>query len=251
MKKLNRLIFLLIFIYSGQALCNIAKPLSDKSDNFDGDGPLLGYTINNASALPDVSRENGRYKAYLFNNSGNRTLHYKKYQGRLDAKLLSFPFEFIARNIGIGTPSDTQTPPAAVRGFNFAGVQVHVLELESRNSSHIVIGHRGKTAFTIEGKNTVNGKSSVDDMGKNILPTGRADIRVVGNADRSLTIYWQQPEQKVDNWKLYNGYKKGNGKLPGNAPKYGPQVYVGLITYAQGKKGLPFVGTCDAIEIYE
>lgn len=247
-----KIIFLLFFLaLYNQVIANQGLMLSNKSDDFNGSGSLTDYIINNADALTEVEQVNGRYRANLTNNSNNKTLHYKKFQGRLDAKRLSFPFEFIARNIGIGTQSNSQHPPQPNKGYNFAGVQVHVLDLESRNSSHIVIGHRGKTTFTIEGKNTVNGASTVDDMGKNILPLGRADIRVIGNADRSLTIYWQPPEQKKDNWQLYNGYKKGNGKLPGTSPKYEAEVYVGLITYAQGKKGLPFVGTCDSIEIYE
>jgi len=251
MNYLKILVLISSVAFSSQSISKEKLILSDKSDSFDGTGSLVGYTTNNANALPDIKRADGRYRANLTNNSNNVTLHYKKHQGRLDAKRLTFPFEFIARNIGIGTQSNSQQPLQPNKGYNFAGVQIHVLDLESPNSSHIVVGHRGKTTFTIEGKNTVNGKSMVDDMGKNILPLGRADIRVVGNANRSLTIYWQPPEQKEDNWQLYDGYKKGNGKLPGSSPKYEADVYVGLITYAQGKKALPFVGTCDSIEIYE
>jgi hypothetical protein len=47
-----------------------------------------------------------------------------------------------------------------------------------------------------------------------------------------------------DDWKPY----KGTGKLSGPAPKFGQEVYVGLITYAVGETGVPFVGTCDAFE---
>ena len=36
--------------------------------------------------------------------------------------------------------------------------------------------------------------------------------------------------------------------LPGQAPDYPNAVYVGLITYAFGTNGVPFVGTADAIE---
>jgi len=112
------------------------------------------------------------------------------------------------------------------------------------------VGHRGSTGFTIEGKNTLNGNSAVNDIGANMAPDGRADIRIVGNEDRSLTVYWQLPNlnnQTVeDNWSLYG---RDGGRLPGNAPTYSQKVYIGLITYAFGSKGLPFVGTCDAVEI--
>ncbi len=220
------------------------------SDDFAGDGPLINYTTNNASSLRDVARVNNRYRANLTNNTNDITLHFNDYQGRLDAKLVNFPFEYIARNIGIGTQRNSQTAPGAFGDpFIFAGIQIHVTSLNSLNSSHIVVGHRGSTAFTVEGKNTVNGNSTVTDEGFNAAPAGRADIRVVGNANQTLTVYWQQPNPnpgvQADNWRLYNG----TGLLPGNAPDYGAAAYIGLITYAQGTTGVPFVGTCDSVQL--
>jgi hypothetical protein len=134
-------------------------------------------------------------------------------------------------------------------------VQVHDFDLNSVNSSHVVVGHRGDTGFTIEGKNTVNGNSSVNDNGENSAPLGRADIRVVGNSDRSLTVYWQTPNlahlTQQDTWILYGPtwMTQPDGTLPGTTPTYGNSVYVGLITYAFSNTGVPFVGTCDSIEI--
>ncbi len=219
---------------------------NDLSDDFEVDGDLTGFVTNNASSLPDVTKVNGRYRANLTNNDDNVTLHFNQNQGRLDAKLLTFPFEFIARNIGIGTQQDSQTPPGHEGNeFIFSGVQVHVLDLDSPNSSHVVVGHRGGNGFTIEGKNTLNGSSSVNDAGANIVPDGRADIRIVGDENNTLTVYWQLPGQTQDNWTLYNG----TGDLPGQAPSYADSVYVGLITYAFELNGIPFVGTCDGIEI--
>ena len=231
---------------------SIASSSNAVSDDFSGTGELIGYTTNNASDLPDVTRTNGRYRANLVNNAGNITLHFNNRQGRLDAKLVTFPFDYIARNIGIGTQGDSQTPPpGSGNPYIFAGIQVHVPDLESRNSSHLVVGHRGGTSFTIEGKNTVNGSSTVDDQGINVAPDGRSDIRIVGNNDRSLTVYWQAPNftgsTTNDSWTLY----RGTGNLPGTAPVYGSSVYIGLITYAQDSQGLPFVGTCDAIEFIQ
>jgi len=220
------------------------------TDTFEGTGPLVDYVTNNESALPEVSRVDGRYKAVLTDNTGNITLHFNQEQGRLDAKLVAFPFEFIARNIGIGTLEDSQSPPIASNSpFSFAGVQVHVTDFNSINSSHVFVGHRGNTGFTIEGKNTLNGNSAVNDIGANTAPAGRADIRIIGNSDRTLTVSWQIPnldyENTADNWTLY----RNTGNLPGTAPEYGESVYIGLITYVYGNKGVPFVGTCDAIQI--
>lgn len=220
------------------------------TDAFTGSGDLLDYVTNNASALPETARVEGRYRAELTDNQGNVTLHYNGQQGRLDAKLVSFPFEFIARNIGIGTLEDSQVAPAPNGSpYIFAGVQVHVEDFASINSSHVVVGHRGGTSFTIEGKNTLNGSSSVNDIGSDTAPEGKADIRIVGTTDKTLTVYWQLPnlefEAVDDNWTLY----RNTGLLPGTEPAYGENVYVGLITYASGSNGVPFVGTCDAIQI--
>jgi len=224
--------------------------LASDLDLFDGNGALIGYTVNNESDLPDVARVDGRYRANLTDNSGNKTLHYNDVQGRLDAKLVSFPFEIIVRNIGIGTQADSQIAPIPTNSqyYIFAGIQVHVPDLSSKNSSHLVVGHRGSKTFTVEGKNTVNGSSSVDDAGQGVAPLGRADLRIVGNTDRSLTLYWQVPtSNQVDNWQLY----RGDGVLPGSTPSYPSSVYVGLITYAQGSTGVPFVGTADSFEIIQ
>ncbi|WP_420602147.1 hypothetical protein [Flagellimonas sp.] len=225
---------------------------SSVTDSFDGTGPLEDFVTNNETALPKVEQVDGRYRAELTDNANNKTLHFNDEQGRLDAKLVSFPFEFIARNIGIGTLDNSQTAPTPENSlYIFAGVQIHVETLNSLNSAHVVVGHRGNTYFTIEGKNTLDGSSSVNDIGANTVPDGRADIRVVGNQDRTITIHWQIPNldfnNTTDDWQLYNE----TGNLPGTAPEFDANVYVGLITYAYGTNGVPFVGTCDAIQIMD
>ncbi|TMM57356.1 hypothetical protein FEE95_12795 [Maribacter algarum] len=219
-------------------------------DSFDTDGDLIDYVTNNESALPNISSVSGRYRAVLDDNTNNITLHFHEDQGRIDAKPVTFPFEFIARNIGIGTLADSQTAPSPNGNpYLFSGVQVHDIDFNSINSSHVVVGHRGGAEFTIEGKNTVNGSSSVNDIGANTAPEGRADIRIVGTTERELIVYWQTPNLNYstteDNWNLY----RDTGDLPGATPAYGEEVYVGLITYAYGQTGVPFVGTCDAIQI--
>lgn len=230
------------------ARCERVASLTERlDDSFAGTGSLRGYTTNNPNAVPEVGRFEGRYLAPVTDNADNITLHFNEDQGRLDAKLVEFPFDIVVRNIGIGTLADSQTPPSgAGNPYIFAGVQVHVPDLDDRTSSHVVVGHRGSTHFTIEGKNTVDGDSTVDDDGADIAPAGRADIRVVGSADRTLTVSWQTPRAagQADDWTPY----RGTGRLPGLAPGYPGAVYVGLITYAFGSQGLPFVGTADAIE---
>ncbi len=224
-------------------------PTAQVSDDFAGTGPLVGYTTTNPEVLPNVGRVNDRYRAELTDNTRNRTLHFNAAQGRLDAKLVSFPFDYTARNIGIGTLTNSQNAPdPAGSTFMFSGVQVHTTDLAAADSAHVVVGHRGNTKFTIEGKNTVNGNSRVNDVGANTAPTGRADIRIVGNADRTLTVYWQPPNlgpASNDDWQLY----RGSGNLPGPTAAFGPSVYIGLITYAYGSGSVPFVGTADRVEL--
>lgn len=229
---------------------DLVEPAASFDDEFAGTGGLDGYVTNNADVLPDVGRVDGRYRAVLDDNTDDKTLHFWSSQGRLDARAVAFPFEYVARNIGIGTVADSQQAPApdGPDSFVFAGVQVHDLRPDERNSSHVVIGHRGGTTFTIEAKNTCDGESFVDDDGPGVLPAGRGDIRLVGNADRTITVSYQPPNPAPgttpDEWILY----RGTGDLPGTAPEYGAVVYIGIITYAQGDAGLPFVGTVDAIE---
>ena len=222
------------------------------ADDFAGSGPLIDYTTNNPDALPDVSRVDGRYRAVLTDNTANKTLHFHNAQGRLDARLVEFPFDYVARNIGIGTLADSQTAPEpnGHSAYVFAGVQVHHADLDARISSHVVIGHRGGTNFTVEGKNTNWGSSSVNDDGYGVAPLGRVDLRIVGNEDRTLTVYYQEPNTNpgvnADDWQPY----RGDGDLPGSDPAFGSSVYVGLITYAYGDNLVPFVGTADSIEDY-
>ncbi len=219
------------------------------SDSFAGTGPLVGYTTTKPEVLPQVGRVDGRYRAELTDNANNKTLHFNDNQGRLDAKLVTFPFDYVARNIGIGSLSDSQVAPnPAGSTFMFSGIQVHSTDLSAADSAHVVVGHRGNTKFTIEGKNTVGGQSSVNDIGASTAPNGRADIRIVGNSDRTLTVYWQTPNLGAganDNWQLY----RGTGRLPGSTAPFGGSVYIGLITYAFGTGSVPFVGTADSVSL--
>jgi hypothetical protein len=219
-------------------------------DKFEYEGPLHGFRSVRAEALPEVMGREGRYRAVLRENPDNRTLHFNENQGRLDAFPIRFPFEAIARNVGIGTPEDSQQAPSTDRhAFIFAGLQVHAPDLEVAESAHLVVGHRGSVQLTVEGKHTRGGISTVTDEGAGAAPLGRADLRIVGRADGSLRAYWQppnpQPGVQADDWRAYGG----DGRLPGRSPRLSGWGWVGLITYAQGESGLPFVGTADTFEL--
>jgi hypothetical protein len=194
-------------------------------DDFEGSGPLVDYVTDNAEALPDVARLDGRYRAHVVDNGQNQTMHFNEARGRIDAKLVAFPFDLVARNVGIGLPDDSQSMPAAGQdAVLFAGLEVHDTALEA--------------------KNTVAHVSQLSDTGDGTVPDARADIRLVGDANGHLTAYWQLPGTSPDNWTPY----RGDGELPGPQADFGDEVYVGLITYAGWSNGLPFVGTCDGLE---
>ena len=247
-----------VLVSFGLTACGLSAPAQENlgqvvfDDTFKINGPLKGYTTNNPEVVK-VSAKDGRYFAPIYDNSNEKTLHFNQYQGRLDAQLISFPFTLIARNIGIGTLENSQEMPAIDGApYIFAGVQVHTKALEERNSAHVVVGHRGQTYNTVEGKHTVNGKSWVTDVGVNKALHGRADLMIQGLPDKTLRVFWQPattdsgPRTK-DRWIAYAGH----GKLPGESPVFTEEVYVGLITYAFQDQGLPFVGTADQFQIFK
>lgn len=209
------------------------------------------FFTNQANSLPEVGMKCGRYTAELTDNSNNKTLHYNGAQGRFDGVLVEFPFKVIARNIGVA-PMNEPTNNHVLSGsaYMFAGMQVHHTNFNQYDSAHLVVGQRGNTRNTIEGKTTLSGNSSVNDIGAEQLPNGRADLMIEGLANGQLLAYWQLPntsgELANDDWQLYNG----TGQLPGTLPAWDSnQVYVGLITYAYGDAGIPFMGVSDSLSV--
>ena len=209
------------------------------------------FVTNQANALPQVGMKCGRYTAELTDNSNNKTLHYNGSQGRFDGVLVEFPFKVITRNIGIAPLNEPAANHVHSSGaYMFAGMQVHHTNFNQYDSAHLVVGQRGNTRNTIEGKTTQSGSSSVNDIGGEQLPDGRADLMIEGLANGQLRAYWQLPntsgESTNDNWQPY----RGTGQLPGTLPDWNSnQVYVGLITYAYGNSGLPFMGVADSLSV--
>ncbi len=255
-KKVKRKLVSVLFSL-GLTACGTNAPSEQEygtlifQDHFT-DEQLHDYIVNNPDAIPGVTTQSGRYYAPIMDNEKDKTLHFNQFQGRLDARKVSFPFTIIVRNIGIETLDNPEAMPTHHKDtYIFAGVQIHSLDLQSRTSSHVVVGHRGEQYNTVEGKNTFEGYSWVTDVGANKAANGKADILIQGLEDHSLKVFWQVPNPQVgvlkDRWLPYNAH----GKLPGDQPKYDDQVYVGLITYAQGSSGLPFAGTADSFSVYK
>jgi hypothetical protein len=165
---------------------------------------------------------------------------------------VKFPFEIRVRNIGIEDANIEGVPPGSNNNtYIFAGIQIHALNPDEVNSAHVVVGHRGNHPLTVEAKTTNNGLSQVNDIGASAVPLARADLRILGLEDGTIQIFWQSPNLSQDiaqdEWTPYYP----NGAFPGNMPKFGDEVVVGLITYAYFDQGLPFKGKADRIDIIE
>ncbi len=207
--------------------------------------------FNNNANLLVVKRDNRFYTELTTaaNGTGQDTTFFDLDQGQLNSREMTFPFEVIALDIGIGTIDTPLTSHPDNAGYNFCGLHVHQRSandtefLANVNSSHCVVGHRGGTHNCVEFKNTLAGSSSQGDTGYDSVPLGRADLRVTGSAAGLLTWYYKEPG--AANWLLING---GTGFPPGTQPTYGASVDVGIITYAYTNTGLDFAGTCESIQ---
>lgn len=245
---------------SNTALISVTVNTPSNSLSFDF-GCVLTPLINssglqnyNASALPNVGSLCGKYTAQVTENDNNKTLFFNGYQGRLDGVSVRYPFEAILRNVGIAPPNQPNAAHVTEgNAYNFVGLHIHHVDFDNVNSSHLVVGQRGRTINTIEGKMTRYGSSGVNDTGNNTLPNGRADIRLVMDGSGDITAYWQLPNLSLnkheDNWTPY----RGTGVLPGTKPEWGNsgQVIVGIITYSYHDEGVPFWGVAERLEINE
>jgi hypothetical protein len=231
------------------------------NDDFAGSGSLIGYTtLDDSGGYVSVARSNNRYRALVTGHPNNQsTTFYHADYGRGDYKELSFPFDVVVTNVGIGDPSNSQQAPIAQDGegrrrYAFAGLIIRNKANDAiRNFDYAfaVIGYRNTTQAVLEAKQTISNHSGVS-FASNVAQTGvtRADIRVVGHANRTLTLYHRPTGTTA--WNLY----RGDGVFPlsgGQNVAFDQNVYIGLVTYAwmnsQSMAFTPFVGTADSIEL--
>lgn len=232
------------------SLCSQTYPVSD---TFDGTGDLLGYTtilggtddgggVDTDNITP-IGRVNGRYRAELINSDSDATLFFNSNYGRGDYKTVTWPFEIIVRNVGVGTTANSQLAATAGGQYAFCGIQVR--NTGDNDYAHVVIGHRGGFPdFGIEAKQTISNTSTVEAEAGGTFTQARGDIRIVGSAGKDITVYYQDNGTTPDSWTLFSG----DGDLPGTDVTFDDTVYVGLITYADDFS-TAFVGTADSIEL--
>lgn len=212
-------------------------------DAFAGSGDLTGWYPYQPSALPAVSQTGGRYLAELDDNTGDVTLWFNGSTGRGDFRFIAPGTEFIVTNIGIGQDAaNTQTAPSTTGDpVIFCGLHFNAdLNSPTTFSAHVVVGHRGGVFRTIETKVTTAGTSAVADEGFNALGATdtRCDLRFVLDGSGNLSA-WYRAANSSDPWVAIS--------WPGATPVFASGCYAGIITYAAGITGVPFVGTADAI----
>lgn len=238
----------------GDAALSAAVPIDD---DFAGTGSLQNYTTHNSAAVASVGRVSGRYVAEIPSNDANASLWYNADDGRLDYRELTWPFRIIIRNVGIGnTSADTQTSPDLTsEPYMFCGYHINN-DLSSPTNAyrHMVVGSRGPAGGgvggrTVEVKTNASGSSSVSDVGQDALSGTRADLMIIGHANKTTNWYWQEPNSDpirdggatADSWT--------EATMPGSEPSWNDTVYAGPVTYAfELYSGPAFVGTADAIQ---
>lgn len=231
---------------------------------FEGDGSLANFTqydADNPTGVPSslASNEgvaaqqlNGQYHARLDDNSTNRSLFLDADQGRLDAIDATFPFEVIAKNVGIRSITEHELPPSHPSGTAFlSGVQIHSSDFSSANYVHFLAGHGPENSQTLEAKSTRNGNSVWDLENAETLDFGRADLRLVGDSEGNIQAYWRLPsegESPEAEWQAYEGsLGAGPAQFPGDAPDFSNEVLIGLVTYAFGDVGEGFIGSAEEL----
>ena len=227
-------------------------PASDGfSDTFDGaDGDPLDsslWTEYNSSVIATREQRDGRFRAVIDDNTGDQTLWYLSDVGWFAYQTLTFPFEIDYLNIGIGKTSDSQAVPVpgvdtAASPWQFGGVVVHSLTPGDLNYRLMVVGHRdGFNTYTYESKNSDGtGFNSIVDGGANAAPLGRLDIKVIGNANQTITFQHRQPG--------VGSYV--NSTVPAfRFPTYASTCLVGLVGYTFALSSMPFVITCDEVSL--
>jgi len=226
---------------------------SSYDDPFDGTGALDPKWLNyQAAAVPGVQRNAGFYRADITDNTSDVTLWFHGSTGRFDYQGVTFPLagvdEYVFNDVGIGPTSNPSANHVfASDAFNFCGIMIHNDSFSLPNYMFQVVGHRSFLAqSTLELKSTVDGGSSMYDVGTDAIGAGvtHCDMRVRLHSDGAVDFAYRAVGG--GGWTLPGG----DGLTPTPRPALGAAgdtVYLGLITYAQDTAGLPFAGTVDSV----
>lgn len=206
-------------------------------DSFTGSGSLDASkwnTYNGSEPAISVAQANNRYEGTVTSAGATDTTWFDADEGRMDYVTFNGDFEFIARNIGLRSGSDTAS-------FQFCGI---ICWLSANNWEFAVAGNRENLASnTSEFKVTIASNSEQDDIGTNAITNDRCDLRIT-RVGSSVNFYWQQPGTSPDSWTLFD-----HDGLTGGRVSFGTgDVRVGIVTYGYNSP-TDFVGSCDQIEI--
>lgn len=221
---------------------------TDLSDPFDGTGSLTDWSTINAASLPGVEQTGGYYRAPVPSHSGTTTTHFNTDYGRLDYRLVEFPFEAIANGVRIADISDPETTVSFTSEYAFCGLQIQNDPSSPTDAyQHAVVGRRGPNTGsaggnTLERKTTTSGSSTQNDIGPDAVPGLIVDIRVVGTAGTPNTIEWYYRIAGDTAWTALT--------MPGTEPSWDNEIAFGLVTYAYLTISSPgFAGYIDEIVV--
>lgn len=216
----------------------IDSPPSDIYDTFDGSGALdsakwTSYEDGDTSGELTITQSGGQYNAAHASSSNAATTWFDAEEGRMDYVEFTGDFDFICRNVGIGTTGTASD-------YQFCGP---IVWLSSDNYEFSVIGMRGGSSVVNERKSTAASNSTVSEHSGAQISGGFADIRVT-RAGSTVSWYWQTPGTSPDSWTDITSSFASLGRVA-----FGTNtVRVGLVTY--GFLAIAaFTGTCDQVEI--
>ena len=204
--------------------------------------PVL--TSYNPSAVPDVGVRGGRFYAEILTNESEQTLWDGPNQGRVDGRLFDLPVEVIGRGMGVAPIGDDSAAlPYLSSYYAKSFIQVHDEDPSKTDYLHVAVGHRGGPN-TIEDKRTNSGSTNAKNIQYN-AHNGRADVRLVVNADGSHETYWQQSGTVPDDWQPFV-------QLAPGIPFFSTgRVWVNIGGDAYLTDAVPFTAVIDSVEINE
>jgi hypothetical protein len=224
------------------------------NDNFDGTGALGSqWSVYNGSVIDGgVSRVSNYLEGTVSDNTSERTRWFNSDQGRFDYQTVSVPGagfdEYVLAGVGLGAVGDRLGNLTSTGNpFNFGGLMVHNAVMSNIDYMFAVAGHRGTVHATVETKSTISGTSDVTDEGANEFGSG------VTHCDLAVEIYSTgvalfKMREIGGTWRYTNG---GTGLVPSayNLGSVGTNVNIGIIGYASGTTGVPFVFTADSMTL--
>ncbi len=228
------------------------------NDTFDGTGALGSHWVEYNPVI-DAARVSGYMEIDVDDNTGDKTVWFQGDRGRLDSQLIKFPltgepshiYQFLDCGVGPTSNPRNDLTKATAFAINFGGVIAHNANMTIEDWMFAVIGHRGADGTaTIEHKSTNNGVSTQADEGDNVVGSGatHCDFQVEVQADGTI-LFGYRARNTSNAFTLING---GTGLTQGTPPNLGSNgdsFRLGVVGYALGTQGVPFISSADVAKL--